>query len=110
LAISPKIVRIFAGTLFALPPAIATMYRRRSNRRSMRRRQAEDVMPEWYDLRYEDIKHELDPRLRELHEELIARLEAIAIAREPGLTHAVWEQRVAAQFERRRRERAEGSR
>lgn len=36
-----------------------------------------------YPLGYEDIKHELDPRLRDVHERLIARIEEIAIAREP---------------------------
>jgi hypothetical protein len=59
--------------------------------------------------RYEDIKHELDPRLRELHDELIERIAALAMAREPGLTREESERRVNANFERRRRERAEGS-
>jgi len=65
-------------------------------------------MPEWYDLRYEDIKHELDPRLRKLHEQLVERLAAIALAREPGLTRQEYERRVDAHFERRRREPADG--
>ena len=32
-------------------------------------------MADWSHLRYEDIKHELDPRLREVHERLIAKIE-----------------------------------
>ena len=67
-------------------------------------------MPAWSDVRYEDIKHRLDPRMREVHERLIAEIEALAMAREPDLTHAEWERRVDAQFERRRRERAAGGR
>jgi hypothetical protein len=63
-------------------------------------------MAEWYDLRYEDIKQELDPRLRELHEELTERPATIALAWEPGLTREAYERRVDAHRERRRHERA----
>ena len=67
-------------------------------------------MPAWSDVRYEDIKHRLDPRMRELHERLIAEIEALAMSREPGLTHEEYERRVDAHFERSHRERAAGGR
>ena len=38
-------------------------------------------MPAWSDVRYEDIKHLLDSRMRELHERLIAEIEALAMSR-----------------------------
>ena len=67
-------------------------------------------MPEWYDLTYDDIKDELDPALREVHERLIALIRAKAKAREPGLTDEEYDRRVAEYRKRRRRELAEGQR
>ena len=65
--------------------------------------------PDWYELRYEDIKHELSPHMRELHERLRAELERLAVAREPGLTHEEYERRVEAHRLRRIREWKEGA-
>ena len=66
-------------------------------------------MPAWSDVRYEDIKHLLDSRMRELHERLIAEIEALAMSRH-GLTHEEYERRVDAHFVRSHRERAAGGR
>ena len=44
---------------------------------------------------YEQIKHQLSPELRAVHEELIARLEAIAESRRQAFTRADWAEAMA---------------